>query len=88
MFLEGYSAFAQIGVVVSILVASLFFCVILQACQVLWYLFLPFRFCFRMCSNCECRDKNGEPIDTTADWDDYAFRCPCVGDDEDEAFKV
>ena len=86
MFLEGYSVFAQIGVVVSILVASLFFCVILQACQVLWYLFLPFRFCFRMCRNCECRDKNGEPIEN--DWDDYAFRCPCIGNDEDEVFKV
>lgn len=86
MFLEGYSVFAQIGIIVSILVASLFFCVVLQACQILYYLSLPFRFCCRMCKNCELRDKNGRPIESS-DFDDYAIRCPCLGDDEDN-FKV
>ena len=91
MFLEGYSVFAQIGVGFCIPVASLAACVVVQASKVLYYLLLPIGFFFRMCCKCECRDKNGkpiEPMETTADWDDYAFRCPCVGDDEDEAFKV
>ena len=39
-----------------------------------------------MCKNCELRDKNGRPIESS-DFDDYAFRCPCIGDDEDD-FKV
>jgi hypothetical protein len=80
MFLEQFNVFEQIGIVVAILMASLFFCVILQALSVIYYLILPFRFCLHLICKCECRDKNGEEID----WDDYTLRCPCIGGDDDD----
>lgn len=80
MFLEQYSVFEQIGIVVAILVASLAFCVILQVLSILYYIMLPFRFCLHIVSKCEVRDKNGEEID----WDEYTLRCPCMGDDDDD----
>lgn len=89
MFLDDYGLFAQIGILVSLIIAPVVFCCCVPYVVSFYYVCLkPFTFLMHLCCKCECRDKNGSPIETESDWNDYTLRCPCVGDDEDEAFKV
>lgn len=81
MFLENFNIFEQIGILFSILAASLFFCVILQFFQVLRVVMYPISICCKLCCKCECRDADGQEIN----WDEYSLRCPCAGGEDDLA---
>lgn len=74
LFLENFNIFEQIGIVLSIMLAALFFCVVLQFYQVIKIIYYPVRMCCRSMCRCECQDSEGEPIN----WDEYSIRCPCL----------
>lgn len=77
MFLENYSIFEQIGIVVAILFGSILVCIILQFFYVMYYVCIPFKLCIQACSKCHCRSSNGREVD----WDEYSIRCPCGRED-------